>query len=93
MGMGELYFQGVELANGFHELQDHQDQRKRFQADIEKRASEGKQAFPQDEHLLEALEYGLPQCSGVAVGLDRLLMLAVGCSSLQEVIVFPFDRA
>ncbi len=89
----ELYFQGVELANGFHELQDHQDQRKRLQADIEKRASEGKQAFPQDEHFLEALEYGLPHCSGVAVGLDRLLMLAVGCSSLQEVIVFPFDRA
>lgn len=89
----ELYFQGVELANGFHELQDHQDQRQRFQSDIETRISTGRQALPQDEHLLEALEHGLPQCSGVAVGIDRLLMLAVGCSSLQEVIAFPFDRA
>jgi len=89
----ELYLQGVELANGFHELQDHQDQRQRFQADIEKRVSAGRPALPQDEYLLEALEHGLPQCSGVAVGLDRLLMFVTGCSYLKDIIAFPFDRA
>ncbi len=89
----ELYLKGVELANGFHELQDHNEQAKRFKAEVDRRISEGRPAIPQDEYLLEALEHGLPQCSGVAMGLDRLLMLATGHRSLREVIAFPFDRA
>lgn len=89
----ELYFQGIELANGFHELQDHQEQRLRFQSDLQKRVSAGKPAILYDDHLLDALKHGLPACSGVAVGLDRLLMLAFGEKLLYKVITFSFERA
>lgn len=89
----ELYFQGIELANGFHELQDHKEQCDRFQEELKKRLSDGQAVPPMDEHLLTSLEYGLPACSGVALGLDRLLMLAVGEELLYKVIAFPFERA
>ncbi len=89
----ELYWKGVELANGFHELTDAAEQRSRFARDAEQRRKRGLPAVPQDDHLLDALGQGLPECSGVALGLDRLLALALGHDSLKPVLAFPFDRA
>lgn len=84
----ELYHRGVELANGYHELLDADEQRARFAADLREREALGLPAIPIDEPLLAALASGLPDCSGVALGLDRLIMLAVGSDSLREVIAF-----
>lgn len=89
----ELYFQGIELANGFHELANAQEQRERFMADNRQRAKGGQAILPLDERFLQALEWGLPDCAGVAVGLDRLLMLQTGASSLKEVMPFPLPQA
>jgi|CXWL01.1.fsa_nt_gi lysyl-tRNA synthetase class 2 len=90
----EVYVAGVELANGFHELADAAEQRRRFERDLERRRAIGKPATPIDEHLLAALASGeFPDCSGVALGVDRLVMLATGARSLPEVMAFPFDRA
>jgi lysyl-tRNA synthetase class 2 len=89
----ELYWRGVELANGFHELGDAVEQRRRFEADQARRQSRGLPVPPMDENLLRALEAGLPDCAGVALGLDRLLMLDLGLDSVTEVLAFPFDRA
>ncbi|MES9872902.1 MAG: EF-P lysine aminoacylase EpmA [Candidatus Sedimenticola sp. 6PFRAG7] len=89
----ELYMDGLELANGFHELSDASEQRSRFQADLEKRSAAGKSAVPMDEHLLDALEHGFPSCAGVALGVDRLLMRLTGAAHINEVLAFPFDRA
>jgi lysyl-tRNA synthetase class 2 len=89
----ELYLQGVELANGFEELGDADEQRQRFRADQRARATRGL-AVPQvDEYLLSALAAGLPGCAGVALGLDRLLMIACGASNIGEVVPFTSDRA
>ena len=74
----ELYVRGIELANGFHELSAPQEQRARFAADNAARARAGLPVYPLDERLLAALDHGLPDCAGVALGLDRLLMLATG---------------
>lgn len=89
----ELYSEGVELANGFHELASASEQRSRFEHDIEARRRLGLPAFTPDEHLLAALEAGLPGCSGVALGFDRTLMLATGAKSIDEVLPFPTERA
>ncbi|MDU6924562.1 elongation factor P--(R)-beta-lysine ligase [Franconibacter helveticus 513] len=89
----EVYFKGMELANGFHELTDAREQRQRFEQDNRKRAQRGLEQQPVDYNLLEALEAGLPDCSGVALGVDRLIMLALGAESLSEVIAFTVDRA
>ena len=89
----ELYYQGGELANGFHELGDSAEQRKRFEAELAERAVQGSEQPPMDERLLAALEAGFPDCSGVALGVDRLVMLAVGAESLDQVIAFTIDRA
>lgn len=89
----ELYLNGVELANGFHELTDAQEQRARFQRQLQARSTAGQAAMPLDEKLLQALEQGLPACAGVALGFDRLLMLAAGLTSVQETLAFPIDRA
>ncbi len=89
----EYYFQGVELANGFHELADAAEQRRRFEAENLKRLRAGQQQLPLDEHFLQALEHGLPDCSGVALGVDRLLMLRCGVDHIDDVLAFPFDRA
>jgi lysyl-tRNA synthetase class 2 len=89
----ELYGQGVELANGFHELAVASEQRTRFEADNAARRRAGLPAYPLDERLLAALDSGLPDCSGVALGLDRLLMLATGAASIEEVMAFPTSRA
>ncbi|WP_457913899.1 elongation factor P--(R)-beta-lysine ligase [Candidatus Gillettellia adelgis] len=89
----EVYFKGVELANGFNELTDSCEQRQRFEQDNNKRIEHGLQKNPIDTNLLDALQYGMPSCSGVALGVDRLVMLAVGAESLSEVLAFPIDRA
>ena len=88
----ELYYQGVELANGFHELADSGEQRGRFEEENEQRRRSGQQQIPLDENLLAVLD-DLPDCSGVALGLDRLLMLKLGARSLDQVLSFPLDRA
>ncbi len=89
----ELYVQGVELANGFHELADSDEQRQRFEQDNIMRQACGLPALPIDEQLLAALAHGLPECSGVALGFDRLVMLAAGAHAIQDVLAFPIDRA
>lgn len=81
----EVYYRGVELANGFHELNDPQEQRQRFNCDLAKRRQLGLPSIPPAEKFLAALSK-LPNCSGVAIGVDRLLLLAIGASSLDEVL-------
>ena len=89
----EYFFQGMELANGFHELTDAAEQRRRFEAENKKRRQAGQEQLPLDEHFLQALEHGLPDSAGVALGVDRLLMLRSGVDHIREVLAFPFDRA
>jgi len=89
----ELYHQGMELANGYHELTNAAEQRMRFDADQKSRAARGLPAFSLDRYLLAALEAGLPDCAGVALGFDRVLMLAMDASSIDEVLAFPVERA
>ena len=89
----EAYLDGIELANGFHELRDAGEQRARFARDLAKRKEQGLPIVPMDERLLAALEHGLPECSGVALGFDRLVMLAAGAASIQDVLPFPIERA
>lgn len=89
----EAFVDGVELANGYDELLDADEQRARFSADLEQRRQRGQVMPPADEKLLAALAHGLPDCAGVALGLDRLLMLQLGASSMSEVLAFPIDRA
>ena len=89
----EAFFNGTELANGFHELADAGEQRRRFEADCDYRRRQGLPDMPLDENLLAALQHGLPDCAGVALGFDRVLMLAAGAQSIDEVIAFPFERA
>ncbi|HRD49395.1 MAG: EF-P lysine aminoacylase GenX [Candidatus Competibacter sp.] len=89
----ELYINGLELANGFHELGDADEQRRRFEAENVARQKQGLPTMPIDENLLAALESGLPNCAGVALGFDRLVMLAAGKTSIQDVIAFPVDSA
>lgn len=89
----ELYVNGLELANGFHELGDAGEQRRRFEAENAARRAQGLPAMPMDENLLAALDAGLPDCAGVALGFDRLVMLAAGKAAIQDVIAFPADRA
>jgi len=89
----ELYLNGVELANGFHELADADEQRMRFERQQHARTAAGLPAVPMDAHLLDALGHGLPECAGVALGFDRLVMLAAGARSIAEVIAFAIDRA
>lgn len=88
----EIYFRGVELANGFHELTDAEAQRARFNADLAIRRAQGLEQTAPDEYLLEALKQGLPACSGVALGIDRLLTLALNQSSIAETLAFDFSR-
>lgn len=89
----EVYVEGVELANGFHELTDAEEQRRRFHADLQTRRRLGLEPVPVDERLLAALQSGLAPCAGVALGIDRLVMLAARADDLADVVAFPVDRA
>ncbi len=88
----ELYMEGMELANGFHELTDATEQRTRFERNLEQRSGDGRGSLPLDQHLLAALEAGLPNCAGVALGIDRLLMQRVGAARINQVLAFPLER-
>jgi lysyl-tRNA synthetase class 2 len=88
----EVYVRGMELANGYQELTDPQEQRQRFVADNVKRRAAGLPEVPLDEKFLAALTNGLPDCAGVALGVDRLLMLRCGAGSLDEVLAFSSPR-
>ena len=85
----ELFVNQVELCNGYTELTDAVEQRRRFNADLEIRKGMNKPLPPIDERFLAALESGMPACSGVALGLDRLFMLALGKEEIADVILFP----
>ena len=89
----EAYLGPLELANGYHELTDSGEQRARFQHDLRVRVGRGDPVPPIDERLLAALESGLPECAGVALGVDRLLDAMSGGEGIAGVIAFPFDRA
>jgi lysyl-tRNA synthetase class 2 len=89
----ELYVDGIELANGYHELLDADVLRERNRANNARRKKDGKPELPEDSRLLAAMEAGLPPCTGVALGFDRLVMLAVGAKNLSEVLTFPIDRS
>ncbi|MCC5873818.1 MAG: EF-P lysine aminoacylase GenX [Gammaproteobacteria bacterium] len=88
----ELVVDGIELANGYHELLDAAEQRRRFEADLAARRASGRWAPALDERLLAALESGLPDCAGVALGLDRVLMLMSGAADLDAVLPFGRNR-
>lgn len=87
----EVYWQGVELANGYHELADPIEQRNRFQEANKQRELLGKKMLPIDEYLLGALNNGLPDCCGVAVGFDRLMMLRRQADTLAQILPFSWD--
>lgn len=89
----ELYVRGIELANGYHELGDAAEQRARFERDNAERRAAGLPEVAPDERLLAALAHGLPPCAGVALGFDRLLMLAAGVDDIAEVMAFTVERA
>jgi lysyl-tRNA synthetase class 2 len=89
----ELYFNGIELANGYHELLDPAVLRERHRINNQQRAADGKYTLPEESRLLAAMEHGLPACCGCALGFDRLLMVAAGASTIQEVLAFPIARA
>ena len=89
----ELFWQGLELANGFHELGDAPEQRRRFEADQQRRRAEGRDVPPYDANLVAALEAGLPSCAGVALGMDRLLMLLLSLPDVASAMPFGWSRA
>ena len=89
----EAFVAGVELANGYHELADPAEQRRRFDHDLAARRERGLPAVPADDRLLAALTQGLPDCAGVALGFDRLVMLALGADTIDDVLAFPVDRS
>lgn len=89
----ELYGCGMELANGYLELTDADEQRRRFEADLGRRRELGADPVPIDERLLAALGSGVPDCAGVALGFDRLIMLATGVGSIEEAMSFTTSRS
>ena len=89
----EVFVDGLELANGFEELTDCAEQQQRIETEQAMRAAQGLPCLPVDEHFLAALQAGLPACSGVAMGVDRLVMLATGQDHISDVVSFDFPRA
>lgn len=89
----ELYVDSIELANGYHELLDVEVLRQRNRENNCRRATQGKPVLPEESRLLAAMEAGLPACAGVAMGFDRVVMLAAGAKDLSAVMPFMFDRA
>ena len=88
----EVFLRGMEVANGYHELLDAREQRRRFHEANRLRKEDGRAVLPPDERLLSSLAEGLPDCAGVAVGFDRLVMLATSARTLADVLAFPHDR-
>jgi len=86
----EIYVAGVELANGFHELNDPAEQRRRLGAEVQQRVAQGDEAYPVDGRFLNALERGMPPSGGVALGVDRLIMLLADEQNIRNVLAFPF---
>lgn len=86
----EIFYKGYELANGFHELTDANEQRKRFQADQQKRQQGGKPTPEIDHYFINALKAGLPPCAGVAMGLDRLLMIKSNAQTIGETLAYDW---
>jgi lysyl-tRNA synthetase class 2 len=89
----ELYYRGIELANGYHELLDPAALLQRNRQNNRLRAGDGKYLLPENSRLLAAMQHGLPPCSGCALGFDRLVMVATGAKTIQEVMAFPIERA
>ena len=89
----EIYVDGVELANGYHELLDSDELARRSSINNQGRLKDGSCLLPEDSRLLGSMRSGLPQCAGVALGVDRLVMLATGAKTIDEVVAFPIDRA
>jgi lysyl-tRNA synthetase class 2 len=89
----EVFINGVEIGNGFFELSDVQEQEQRFDQEISSRIAKGLPVVEKDKLFLAALQSGLPECSGIALGLDRLLMTMANVETLNDVMVFPFDKA
>lgn len=89
----EIYYKGKELANGYHELTDSEEQRRRLIKENELREKMGKNTLPIDEDFIKALESGIPDCCGVAVGFDRLMLLKCGKDSLEDVLPFSWGQA
>jgi elongation factor P--(R)-beta-lysine ligase len=89
----ECYFGGLELANGYRELADPEEQLRRCHASNAERIAHGKEPLPIDQRFIDALHVGLPDCSGVAVGFDRLLQLQLGASSIDDVLPFCWEEA
>lgn len=89
----ELYVQGIELANGYHELSDWRELRQRNQKANALRRLDGREILPDESRLLAAMQSGLPPCAGTAVGVDRLVMIATGATSLEEILAFPWEKA
>jgi lysyl-tRNA synthetase class 2 len=87
-----VFFRGVELCNGFGELTDAAEQRRRFQRDQAQRRAAGAPVYPIDERFLEDLKRGMPESGGNALGVDRLLMVLLGADSIQAVMPFPEER-
>jgi lysyl-tRNA synthetase class 2 len=89
----EVYVDGVELANGYHELLDAEELVKRNSINNQHRVKDGSHLLPEESRLLDAMRHGIPGCAGVALGVDRLVMLALGASSIREIVAFPIERA
>ena len=89
----ELYDRGIELCNGYHELTDPEELARRTLIEREIRRANAHPDLPGAARLEAAMRAGLPECSGVALGFDRLVMLALGKTEIDEVIAFPIERA
>ncbi|AJQ94390.1 EF-P lysine aminoacylase EpmA [Gynuella sunshinyii] len=89
----EIFFKGMELANGYWELTNAKEQKDRFDDDNRRRVKMGKQPVPVDKLMLDALENGLPDCAGIAMGIDRLIMIACHSRNIKEVLSFSWENA